>query len=153
MIESRDIQREDFRVSHKLGNINIRITTVRLWDDKTEPECSRFNIQMKLSNEEVSKMLNEGCLEGGNWTVIAHSDHNGNDEGHDIRDKNDCKNLHLDIHPKVTNKGYNITHKRICGGNPPNTNDDAINYMIRYMKENCEQILNIYLNFYEVYNF
>lgn len=148
MVESRNINRSDLKLSHSVGDITYRLTTVRLWDDEDLDNCSRFNIQMKLDNEYAEEFINSDFLDGGKWTVIAHSDHNPNG-GHNIRNKKDCKNLHIDIHPKTSSKNYNKTYTQICGGKPPNTNEKAIRIIQEYIKENANTILSTYLNWYE----
>lgn len=149
VVDSREINRSDINLSHPdLGEITYRLTTVRLWDNSDDDFCSRFNIQMKLDNNYAKKFINEDCLDGGNWTVIAHSDHNPNG-GHNIRDSEDQKNLHLDIHPSESSKNYNNTHTRICGGNPPDTNKKAIKVVEDYIRGNSTKILNTYLDWFE----
>lgn len=147
MVESRDIRRSDLEVSHPNGRLILRMASVRLWDDDEEEDCSRFNVQIKLKNEQAQSIIDEDFLDGGTWTVVAHSDHNPNG-GHNIHNQEDQKQLHIDIHPKITNKGYNETRIRICDGNPPETNDEAIRFVEDYMKNNAENILKQYLDYF-----
>lgn len=147
MVESRSIQRSDINTTHENHSIQLRMAVVRLWDDSESSSCSRFNVQLKIRNEEVENFIDDCKLDGGKWTVIAHSDHNPNG-GHDIRDGTDRKQLHVDVHPAVTGKGYNHTYLRICHGKPPKTNDEAIETVVDFIQSRKEEILTRYLEHY-----
>jgi hypothetical protein len=147
MVESQDIRRFDFEVPLESGVLDIRMAVVRLWDDAKEDSCSRFNIQMKLRNEKAEDVVEDEILEGGTWTVVAHSDHNPTD-GHNIRDSADQKQLHVDVHPHIAGQGYNKVYIRICDGNPPETNEEAIGTVKSFMKQNADTILQDYIQYF-----
>lgn len=144
MIESREIKRSDLNVNYESHSINLRMAIVKLWDNSDTTTCSRFNVQIKIRNSEVESFIDDYKLDGGDWTVVAHSDHNPNG-GHDIRDENDRKQLHVDVHPCLSGE-YNHTYLRICGGKPPKTNDEAINTVVRFLNRKKEDIMKKFLN-------
>lgn len=146
MIEERNIQDYNFSVPYRNKSFNVRLSVVRLWDDAEEPSCSRFNIQLKLRNSQASNVVNDDFLDGGTWTVVAHSDHNPSG-GHDIRDESDSKQLHIDVHPYVTGKGYNRCYSMLSDGSPPAENDEAIRFVREFMIDNAGSIIEKYLDF------
>lgn len=146
MIEDRQIERNNFDVEYEDESLTIRLAIVRLWDDISQVSCSRFNVQLKLRNKEATKVLDDKILDGGTWTVFAHSDHNPNG-GHNIRDDEDEKQLHIDVHPKITGQGYNICHKQLCGGNPPDRNGEAIRVVTKYMRSKASELLYEYTEY------
>lgn len=147
MVESRSIQRSDIDTTHETHSVQLRMAVVRLWDDSESSSCSRFNVQLKIRNKEVEDFIDDAKLDGGTWTVIAHSDHNPNG-GHDIRDEDDRKQLHVDVHPSVTGQGYNHTYLRICHGNPPETNEKAIDTVVDFIQSRKKEIVTRYLEYY-----
>ena len=142
-IVSRNIQSENIYVTYNGEKIGLQITKVRLWTGYNSDECDRFNVQLKINNQDARDKISDSVLDGGTWTVIAHSDHNP-DGGHNIRSKLDNKQLHIDIHPE--NEGYTKVYDKICGGNPPKSNNKAINIASNYMKSNAYSILDTYIN-------
>ena len=148
MVEARDIQRYDFRVPYENGSFKARLAIIRLWDDAEEDSCSRFNIQLKLRNKQAVDLVDDDSLNGGTWTVVAHSDHNPNG-GHNIRDSTDEKQLHIDVHPHVSGKGYNNCHSMLTNGRPPEVNDEAIQFVEEYMRNNADAILRQYFQFFD----
>lgn len=96
----------------------------------------------------MNGIIDDDYLEGGTWTVIAHSDHNPNG-GHDIRDENDNKQLHVDVHPKLSNGGYNKTYLKISDGNPSENNNTAIMNVTRFMRSQAEVLLHEYINYFK----
>lgn len=65
MVESKNIQRSDFKIYFQGEKINIRLAVVKLWDDSSSDECSRFNVQLKLRNNEAKEYFYEDWLDGG----------------------------------------------------------------------------------------
>lgn len=148
MVESRDIERFDTPIQYKGYSFNLRLTVVRLWDQKRSDHCSRFNLQLKVFNDSVENYIEEERLEGGKWTVLAHSDHNPYG-GHNVHDPDDIKQLHVDVHPSINNGGYNRCYDKICDGNPPESNDEAIEIVREYMMKNSERILSDYMAYFQ----
>jgi len=145
MVESRSIERTDINTQYNGHSINLRMAVVKLWDDSESDVCSRFNVQIKFRNSEVEDFIDDEKLDGGKWTVIAHSDHNPHG-GHDIRDGNDRKQLHVDVHPRITGDGYNHTYQQLCNGNPPSANEDAIRTVVSFIHSRKEEIMKRFLN-------
>lgn len=147
MVEDRDIRRYDIPISYHNRQITLRLSVVRLWDDSND-EFSRYNIHLKIPNSSVNGLIDDKKLDGGKWTVIAHSDHNPNG-GHNIRDLGDSKQLHIDIHPYNKDlKEYNVCHAKLCDGHPPKSNEKAISLVKNYMRQNTKIILMDYLDFH-----
>lgn len=141
-IISRDIQREDLYINYQDQILKMQITKVRLWTNHSSNECDRFNVQLKIDNNDADDKIADSFLDGGSWTVIAHSDHNP-DGGHDIRCQSDRKQLHIDIHPY--DNRYTKVYDKICNGNPPQSNNKAIKIITRYMRSNTLGILKQFI--------
>lgn len=145
VIVSREIERSDIPIQYNGKTVRLRLARVRLWDNPDKDDCCRFNVQIKIRNKEVKEIIDDKKLDGGTWTVIAHSDHNPKG-GHDIRDKTDPKQLHIDVNPYDHN--YNKCYKNICGGNPPESNSEAIKYVCEFIKDNSKMLLQDYLDYF-----
>lgn len=144
MVESRSIERTDIDTEYEGHSIDLRMAVVKLWDDSESDVCSRFNVQIKFRNSEVENFIDDNKLDGGKWTVIAHSDHNPHG-GHDIRDGSDRKQLHVDVHPRITGDGYNHTYHQLCNGSPPTANEDAIRTVVSFVHSRKEEIVKRFL--------
>ena len=52
-IISRDIQREDLYINYQGQVLKMRIAKVRFWTNHSSNECDRFNVKLKIDNNDA----------------------------------------------------------------------------------------------------
>lgn len=118
---------KDYRVS-EFDNVPVQFLVVPtfIWRGSKRGDVDEFVVSLAVSNSSLSALGYNSVTTGGSWTEIAHSDHNPTD-GHDIYDRSDPKQLHVDVNQPYADREYAVVYRKLKNGSPPTPVGTAAN--------------------------
>jgi len=98
--------------------IDFLVVPTLIWKGNKKGNIDEFVVSLAVSNSSLRNLGYGRITDSGGWTEIAHSDHNPV-SGHDIYDKSDSKQLHVDVNHPYYGYKYAEVYVRLANGSPP----------------------------------
>lgn len=106
--------KHQFSASYRRMPVQFLVAPTLIWHHRKRGDIDAFMISLAVHNQSLDALGYHRWKDGGSWTEVAHSDHNPVD-GHDIYDRKDPKQLHVDVnHP--FKRGYVEVYKKLSKG-------------------------------------
>jgi hypothetical protein len=124
--------------------VRFLVVPVFIWNGQKRGDMDEFVVNLAVKNTSLQRIEPALLTTDGNWTEIAHSDHNPT-SGHDIYDRSDFKQFHVDVnHPYKSNQ-YSKVYTKLANGSPPKPVGKAANLAKTVLVGQKERFLDDFL--------
>lgn len=132
--------------SRRYDGVYVRFLVVPtlIWHRRKRGDIDAYIVSLAVSNGSLAQLGHRLKASSGDWTEIAHSDHNPVN-GHDIYDPSDPKQLHVDINHPFQRNQYVEVYTHLSRGSPPKPVGKALNKSKSILKHRSTRFLDDYL--------
>lgn len=132
--------RKEVESSIRGNRIRFLVVPTLVWNKPKRSHPDSFIISLSVRSDGLESLSYPFAADSSDWTEIAHSDHNPA-AGHDIYDRSDPKQLHVDVNDLLGDERYAQVYTKLSGGNPDRPVGRPVDKIERYLTRNRHRFL------------